>query len=132
MYPFRCKSILLRSGFCRIAQCKHGKYCSYCMHPCLLFKIVLLYHSRLPLAIRDASSSCTVDLRIYIPTDSSGNAFSFRNNITIPKLWKIFIFVPLLIFLTSKKKPWPGFSRVKKSRKTLIFHVYNLENNLKD
>ena len=91
-----------------------------------------VYHSQLPLDIRDESSSCTVDLRIYIPTDSSGNAFAFRNNITIPALWRVFIFVPLLIFLTSKKKPWPGFSRVKKSRKPLIFHVYNLENNLKD
>lgn len=42
-----------------------------------------VYHSQLPLDIRDESSSCTVDLRIYIPADSSGSAFAFRNNITI-------------------------------------------------
>lgn len=30
-----------------------------------------VYHSQLPLDIRDESSSCTVDLRIYIPADSS-------------------------------------------------------------
>lgn len=37
-----------------------------------------VYHSQLPLDIRDESSSCTVDLRIYIPADSSGSAFAFR------------------------------------------------------
>ena len=63
-----------------------------------------VYHSQLPLDIRDESSSCTVDLRIYIPADSSGSAFAFRNNITIPALWRIFIFVPLLLLLTSKRK----------------------------
>ena len=63
-----------------------------------------VYHSQLPLDIRDESSSCTVDLRIYIPADSSGSAFTFRNNITIPALWRIFIFVPLLLLLTSKRK----------------------------
>ena len=62
-----------------------------------------VYHSQLPLDIRDESSSCTVDLRIYIPADSSGSAFAFRNNITIPALWRIFIFVPLLLLLTSKR-----------------------------
>ena len=63
-----------------------------------------VYHSQLPLDIRDESSSCTVDLRIYIPADSSGSAFAFRNNITIPALWRIFILGPLLLLLTSKRK----------------------------
>ena len=63
-----------------------------------------VYHSQFPLDIRDESSSCTVDLRIYIPADSSGSAFAFRNNVTIPALWRIFIFVPLLLLLTSKRK----------------------------
>ena len=63
-----------------------------------------VYHTQHPLDIRYESSSCTLDLRFYIPSDSSGSAFAFRNNITIPALWRIFIFVPLLLLLTSKRK----------------------------
>ena len=99
-----------------------------------------VYHSQLPLDIRDESSSCTVDLRIYIPADSSGSAFTFRNNITIPALWRIFIFVPLLLLLTSKRKAYEsftpfssssfkkmgGFTYLPFSQKSFYFSFYNV------
>ena len=84
-----------------------------------------VYHSQLPLDIRDESSSCTVDLRIYIPADSSGSAFTFRNNITIPALWRIFIFVPLLLLLTSFKK-MGGFTYLPFFKESFYFNFYNV------
>ena len=77
-----------------------------------------VYHSQLPLDIRDESSSCTVDFRIYIPADSSGSAFAFRNNITIPALWRIFIFVPLKKWEVSLTSHFP--------KESFYFNFYNV------
>lgn len=104
-----------------------------------------VYHSQLPLDIRDESSSCTVDLRIYIPADSSGSAFAFRNNITIPELWRIFILFHCYFFLHPKEKPrkvshliknilfssssfkkMGGFTYLPFSQKSFYFSFYNV------
>ena len=39
-----------------------------------------------------------------LPIQFAAVSDAFRNNITIPALWRIFIFVPLLLLLTSKRK----------------------------